>query len=133
MNLNNFVPMPNNQNNNNNLNNNAMLMNLLNQNNQMANNIAMNNEMIKNMLYNKKNEIEKKLQNIDFFQDDDRTKKINVLFKGHNGSIVNVIAPKDVKMKELLKTFCIKLQISDIINERPTKKLKDFFFFSEDQ
>ena len=31
-------------------------------------------------------------------------------------------------MKELLKTFCIKLQISDIINEKPTKKLKDFFF-----
>ena len=132
MNPNNFASMPINQNNNNNLNNlnnNGMIMNLVNQNIQMTHNIGMNNEMIKNILYNMKNEMEKKLLNIDFFQGDDRVEKINVLFKGDDGSIINIIAPKNVKMKELLKTFFIKLQISDIINEKPTKKPKDFFFF----
>jgi hypothetical protein len=133
MNPNNFASMPINQNNNNNLNNNEMLMNLVNHNIQMTHNIGMNNEVIKNMLLNMKNEMEKKLLNIDFFPGDDRIKKINVLFKGDDGSIINIIAPKNVKMKELLKTFCIKLQISDIINEKSTKKLKDFFFYSKDQ
>ena len=128
MNPNNLARMPINQNNNNNLSNNEILMNLINQNNQMVTNIGMNNEMIKNMLNNMKNTMEKKLLNIDFFPCDDRVNKMNVLFKGVDGSIINVIAPIDVRIKELFKIFYIKYQISAAINERQIKKIKDFLF-----
>ena len=128
MNLNNFGSMPNNQNNNNNLNNNTMLMNLLNQNNQMANNIAMNNEMIKNILNSMKNEMEKKFLNIDLFPSDNKENMMNVIFEGDDGTKINIVSPKDVKMKELLKIFYIKLQIYSLINEKSIKKLKDYFF-----
>ena len=129
MNSNNFVTMQINQNNNNNLNNNEMLMNLLNQNIQMTNNLVMNNEMIKNMLNNMKNEMEKKLLNMDFFPGDDRINKMSVIFKSSEGnSIFTVIDPINIKIKELLKIFYIKYQIIGAIREQQIKKLNEFIF-----
>ena len=87
----------------------------------MTEQISMNNKMIKSMIENadfeNDNNEENKLNEfyeIDFFPGN-YGQKINVVFEDYRGSKIkiNMITPLDVKMKDLLSAFHIKLQIFD--------------------
>ena len=91
------------------------ILNLINQNIQMTEQISMNNKMIKSMIENadfeNDNNEENKLNEfyeIDFFPGN-YGQKINVVFEDNRGSKINMITPLDVKMKDLLSAFHIKL------------------------
>ena len=105
MNLNNLDQMMLNQDNINS-NKNEMIMNLINQNNQMANQIIMNNNMIKSLL-----------DRVNVIDDlGYKCRKINVTFQDSSGITINIVAPIDAKMKELLNVFHIRLQIYGKLN-----------------
>ena len=132
MNLNNMNQMIYNQDNTN-YNKKEMIMNLINQNNQMVNQIAINNNMIKSLLENpnsenifEENKFDDYISNINFFPGY-MGKRINVLFE-YNGIQINVIAPEDVKMKELLKIFYIKFQILTRNKNYKVWELYDYIF-----
>ena len=110
------------------------ILNLINQNIQMTEKISMNNKMIKSMIENSDFENDNKEENmlnglgeIDFFPGNNG-QKINVVFEG-SGIIINMITPLDVKMKDLLSAFHIKLQIYDkYIYKTKNYQLSDYSF-----
>ena len=111
------------------------ILNLINQNIQMTEQISMNNKMIKSMIENadfeNDNNEENKLKDfcrIDFFPGN-YGQKINVVFEDNRGSKINMITPLDVKMKDLLSAFHIKLQIFDkYIYKTKNYQLSDYSF-----
>ena len=73
--------------------------------------------MIKNIVENsnfgnenKEEDFWKDFYKIDFFPGNSNN-RINIIFKDSTRIAVNVITPLEVKMKDLLKSFHIKLQI----------------------
>ena len=124
MNLNNLEQMMLNQDNINS-NKNEMIMNLINQNNQMANQITMNNNMIKSLL-DRVNAIEDLIGDINFFPGY-KCRKTNVTFQDSSGIRINIVAPIDAKMKELLNVFHIRLQIYGKLNNIIVKEI-DYYF-----
>ena len=116
-----------------NSNQNELFSNLINQNIQMANQISINNNIMKSMIQNqdmdKNNSLDDIINNIDYFPLYEG-KKINVIFKSDNGISINVIAPLNCKMKELLTVFYIKLQIYGKINNIEIWNLKEYLFLN---
>ena len=133
MNMNNFQPiMPNQLNNDSNKN--ELMINLINQNNQMTNQIAFNNNMLKSMLCldtnSKENKIESLLSilsDINFFPRYNG-KKINVFFEDNTGIKINIRAPNDAEMKDLLVVFHIKLQLYGLENKIKIYNLEEYTF-----
>ena len=111
------------------------ILNLINQNIQMTEQISMNNKMIKSMIENSDFENDNKEENIlnefyeiDFFSGNNG-QKINVVFEDNRGCKINMITPLDVKMKDLLSAFHIKLQIYDkYICKTKNFQLSDYSF-----
>ena len=111
------------------------ILNLINQNIQMTEKISMNNKMIKSMIENSDFENDNKEENmlngfgeIDFFSGNNG-QKINVVFEDNRGYKINMITPLDVKMKDLLSAFHIKLQIYDkFIYKEKNYQLSDYSF-----
>ena len=138
MNMNNFQPMMPNQLNDN-LNRNEMINNLINQNSQMTNQIAINNNMLQNLLNsemslkeNKKNNFLSLLSEINFFP---RYKGeiANIIFEDNTGIKINISAPNDAKMKDLLVIFYIKLQIYRLNHQINLDEMKDYIFLFNSQ
>ena len=123
--------------NNNNINQNdkEQLLNLINQNIQMTNQIAINNNLIKNIIENsnfsddnqKNNKFYKEISKIDFFPGK-MGGKINVIFEYGPLNMINIVAPLDATVKELLVGFYIKYQIYAIINNKKIGNLNDYIF-----
>ena len=134
MNIHNYQPMMSNQLNSN-LNRNELINNLVDQNNQMINQISINNNMLKSLLdsnmdfkENKKQSLLDKLMGINFFPRYEGN-IINVIFEDNTGKIkLNIAAPNDTEMKDLLVIFYIKMQIYGLENEIKIYELKDYLF-----
>ena len=117
-----------------NLNNKESILDLINQNIQMANQIAMNNQMIKAKIensnlgdMNQSNDSLKELLKMDLFPL--RTgNRINILFIHTTGWKINIIAPQDITIKELLEAFYIKFQIYAKIHNIIIDNLRDYSF-----
>ena len=129
----------------NNFNNNMMMM--PNQNNMFSNdkqlildlinqNIQTSN-LIKNLVENsnfenkdkKNDEFWNDFCGVDFFPgySDNR---INIVFCNTGGIKINMVAPLEVKMKDLLKIFHIKLQIyGQLIIKKNINKIEEYYFF----
>ena len=119
--------------------NNNEILDLINQNIQMTEQIAMNNNLIKTKIENPNsgynninNDKLEELFGIDFFplRKDGR---INVIFKDASGIALNIIAPSDITVIELLEAFYIKLQIYGKINNKIIEPLRDYSFIYEGQ
>ena len=118
---------------NNNSNQSELISNLINQNIQMANQIAINNNSMKSMINNfslgKKISLLDLTSNINFFPGYEG-RKINVIFEGDNLLKINIITPINVKMKDLLAVFHIKLQMLGKDINLQIGDLKDYIFVS---
>ena len=95
-----------------------LILNIINQNIQLTNQIAINNNMIKEIIdnpnfnmenINKKNDFYNELYNMDFFPGK-YGERINIIFEGDLIKI-NVVAPLNVTIEELIEIFYIKFQI----------------------
>ena len=94
------------------------ILNLINQNILMTEQISMNNKMLKTMIENsdfgndnkEKEEPLKDFLDIDFFPGYDG-KRVNVIFSDSRGIKMNIITPLTAKVKDLINTFHITLQI----------------------
>ena len=129
--MNNLNINMNNMNQNNiNSNQNQEISDLINQNNQMAYQIVMNNNMLTSIMQ-KSNSNQKSFydmtSNINFFPGC-KGLKVNVTFNSPSGIIINVVVPRDAKMKELLIVFYIKLQILGIDKKFKINEFKDYMF-----
>ena len=112
------------------------ILNLINQNILMTEQISMNNKMLKTMIENsdfgndnkEKEEPLKDFLDIDFFPGYDG-KRVNVIFSDSRGIKMNIITPLTAKVKDLINTFHITLQIyGKYIFKTNILKLKDYYF-----
>ena len=84
----------------------------------MTNQIAINNNLIKNMIANsnfgddsqQNNDGYDKIHDINFFPGK-MGEEINIVFKNDSSDIINIVAPLDATVKELLIGFYIKYQL----------------------
>ena len=116
-------------------NNKEQILYLINQNIQMENQIIINNNMIKNLIENSNhssenmntnNNLYDDLFDVDFFPGKIGA-RINVIFESGTTKI-NVVAPLDTPMKELLQIFYVKLQIYGKYFKKKIHKLNDYYF-----
>ena len=77
---------------------------IINQNMKIANQIYLNNNMINSM-------INKKIKYVDYFPGNNNP-RINVGFDKPNSLYINIIAPIDIKVKDLLLTYAKKMEIN---------------------
>ena len=120
-----------------NQNNKQIVLDLINQNIQMENQIMINNNKIKNIIENPNfniennqiNDLYNNLYDIEFFPGEIGD-KINVIFEEGNTKIIkiNVVAPVNATMKQLLEVFYIKLQIYGKSYSKKIKKLNEYYF-----
>ena len=131
LNLNNM--MVNNQNNMN-FNDKKSILDLINQNIQMANQITMNNQMIKAKIensnlgnMNQSNDSLIELLYMDLFPLSSGN-RINIIFTHTAGWKINIAAPHDITIKELLEAFYIKFQVYAKIHKIIIDNLRDYSF-----
>ena len=120
-----------------NQNNKQIVLDLINQNIQMENQIMINNNKIKNIIENPNfniennqiNDLYNELYDIEFFPGEIGD-KINVIFEEGNTKIIkiNVVAPVNATMKQLLEVFYIKFQIYGKSYSKKIKKLNEYYF-----
>jgi len=102
---------------------------IINQNIQISNQISYNNNIINStinnpLLFQKKNNIieqnnqihgilprekeEEKLNIVDYFPGN-KNERINIMFSNPDGSVINIIVPIDIKIKDLLSAYAKKM------------------------